>query len=355
MDALKILLSRDFYVKWIQCILIHLADISNLMNGRERFLKTLSLQTPDRPPLFEDGIREVVLRCWRRQGMRKQDKLEALFAYDHREEIEPILDPLPTPTRWPNTMEGIKKLEARLDPSDPRRLPDGWENKVVEWKKRDFPVILRIHRGYFLSMGVHGWRRFTDAIQLLVDDPRLVETWMEMVSHFVCCLADKILSEVQVDAVLFSEPIGGNHGPLISPRMYSTLVLKSYQPIVQVIKDHGVNTLIYRTYANTRALLPSVVNAGFNCLWACETDPRAMNYHDIRQEFGRNLRLIGGIDSDSLRQTQEDIYRAVMDVVPALLDVGGYIPLADGRVREDVTYQNYIYYRNLLEETAHTP
>jgi hypothetical protein len=322
------------------------------MNARERFLKTLSRETPDRPPLFEDGIREEVLRRWRKQGLRKQDALESLFIFDYREEIEPNLDPLPTPTRWPKTMEGLRKFERRLDPNDLQRLPDGWEKMVVEWKKRDFPLILRIHRGYFLSMGVHGWQRFTDAIQLLVDDPGLVESWMDMYSQFTCQLADSILSALQVDAVLFSEPIGGNHGPLISPTMYSTFVLKSYLPILEVIKDHGVNTVILRTYANTRVLLSSAVNAGFNCLWACECDPQAMNYREIRQEFGQDLRLIGGIDSDSLRQSQDDIYRAVMEVVPPLLDQGGYIPLADGRVREDVPYQNYIYYRNLLEATT---
>jgi hypothetical protein len=322
------------------------------MNGRERFLNCLSLVKSNRPPLFEDGIREEVLRQWRRQGMRKQDKLESLFTFDYREEIEPNLNPSPTPARWPKSMDGLKKLEKRLDPNDSQRLPDGWERKVVEWKKRDYPLILRIHRGYFLSMGVRGWQRFTDAIQLLVDDPELVEAWMDMFSQFACRLADRVLGDVEVDAALFSEPIGGNHGPLISPKMYSSFVLKSYLPILEVLKSHGVNTIIYRTYANTRLLLPAVVKAGFNCLWACESNPQAMNYQEIRQEFGKDLRLIGGIDSDTLRQKPEDIYRAVMEVVPPLLEDGGYIPLADGRVREDVPYHNYIYYRNLLEAST---
>jgi hypothetical protein len=74
-----------------------------------------------------------------------------------------------------------------------------------------------------------------------------------------------------------------------------------------------------------------------------------MDYRVIRNEFGKELRLIGGIDSDSLRQNQQDIYRAVMEVVPALLEDGGFIPLADGRVREDVSFDNYVYYRKLLE------
>jgi hypothetical protein len=118
---------------------------------------------------------------------------------------------------------------------------------------------------------------------------------------------------------------------------------------LEVLRSFGIDTIIYRTYANTRALLPSVVKAGFNCLWACESNPQAMNYHEIRQEFGRDLRLIGGIDSDTLRQTQQDIYQLVMEIVPELLEDGGFVPLADGRVREDVTFDNYVYYRKLLE------
>lgn len=322
------------------------------MNGRDRFIKTMNYDGLDRPPLFEDGIRPEVLRIWYSQGLRKKDKLDTLFTFDYREEIEPNLDLSPIPTYWPKSIAGIKKLACRLDPEDPQRYPDGWEKKVVEWKSRDYPLLLRVHRGYFLSMGVHGWHRFTEAIKLLVDDPYFVETWMNIYSEFTSQLVKRILCEVQVDAALFSEPIGGNHGPLISPAMYSSMVLKSYQPILEVLKSFGVNTIIYRTYANTRALLPSVVRAGFNCLWACECNPQAMDYREIRQEFGRNLRLIGGIDSDSIRHTQQDIYEAVMEVVPILLEEGGFIPLADGRVREDVSFENYVYYRKMLESTT---
>jgi hypothetical protein len=304
--------------------------------------------------LFEDGIRKEVLRRWYDQGLNKQENLESLFSFDHREEIEPNLEPYPAPTHWPKSMQGLNKLSNRLDPDDPQRLPDGWETKVEEWKTREYPLILRVHRGYFLSMGVHGWHRFTDAIQLLVDDPHLVEYWMDTYSKFTSGLVERILRDVKVDAALFSEPIGGNHGPLISPTMYEAFVLKSYQPILQVLKSFGITTIIYRTYANTRLLLPAVVKSGFNCLWACESNPEAMDYRVIRKDFGMDLSLIGGIDSDSLRHTKEDIYRAVMERVPPLLENGGFIPLADGRVREDVSFENYLYYRKLLELTTGT-
>ncbi len=322
------------------------------MNARERFIRTMMYETTDRPPLFEDGIRDEVLRDWRKQGLGRKEKIEDLFVFDKREEIEPDLEPSPAPSHWPKSLDGLKRLGSRLDPDDPNRLPDDWHARLAEWKSRDYPLILRVHRGYFLSMGVHGWHRFTDAIQILVDDPQLVDTWMNVYAEFISLMIDKILNEVEVDAALFSEPIGGNHGPLISPAMYSSRVLKHYQPILNVLHAHGVKTIIYRTYANTRALLPSVVKAGFNCLWACECNPQAMEYLEIRQEFGKDLRLIGGIDADTLRQSQPEILETIMRVVPRLLQDGGYIPLADGRVREDVPFENYACYRRLLESVV---
>ena len=319
------------------------------MNSKDRFNKTMNYGYPDRPPLFEDGVREDVLKIWHSQGLRKKSKLESLFLFDKREEFEPILDPIPSPSYWPKTLAGLKNLSNHLDANDPKRLPDDWSRKVKEWRSRDYPLILRIHNGYFLTLGVHGWNRFTDAIQLLIDNPHLIDEWMYVYAIFSAQLATRILGEVDVDAVLFSEPIGGNHGPLISPKMYSSFVLKNYQPILDVVRQYNIPTIIYRTYANTRVFLPSVLEAGFTCLWACESNPQAMDYGELRREFGRELRLIGGIDSDCLRQSQGEIQRAVLDIVPTLLEDGGFIPLADGRVREDVSFENYVFYRKLLE------
>ena len=94
---------------------------------------------------------------------------------------------------------------------------------------------------------------------------------MRLQGQFAARLVERILSEVRIDAAIFSEPISGNYGPLISPQMYEEFVLPSYRPVLQVLSRHGVKTIIFRTYANARVLLPAAVESGFNCLWACET------------------------------------------------------------------------------------
>jgi uroporphyrinogen decarboxylase len=79
-----------------------------------------------------------------------------------------------------------------------------------------------------------------------------------------------------------------------------------------------------------------------------------MDYRDLRQEFGRELRMIGGIDLDALRRDREAIRREVEEKVPPLVADGGYVPLADGRIRADVPFDNYAYYRQLLQKVAQT-
>ena len=70
------------------------------------------------------------------------------------------------------------------------------------------------------------------------------------------------------------------------------------------------------------------------------------------RSLAKDLRLIGGIDLDVLREGKEAIRREVEQKVPPLLEQGGYVPLADGRVREDIPFENYVYYRELLERVT---
>ena len=212
--------------------------------------------------------------------------------------------------------------------------------------------MLYVHRGFFLTMGVRNWRSFTDVMVLLMDQPDVVRKRMQIQGEFAARLTDRIMQEVEIDAVVFSEPIGGSDRPLISPQMYEEFVLKNYKPVLEVLRHRNVATICFQTFANARILIPSILKWGFNCLWACEVNVEAMDYRSLRKEFGRELRLIGGIDLDALRENKEAIRREIEEKVPPLIAEGGYIPLADGRVRQDVPFENYIYYRQLLEKVT---
>jgi hypothetical protein len=310
----------------------------------------MNYEPVNRPPYFEEGIRAEVLRVWRRQGLSRGTQIERLFPSDPREEIELDLEPFPKNHRWPMTEDDLPMLRRVLNPDSPGRLPSSRSDVRRLPHDEQRVRMLRVHRGFFLCMGVYGWDRFKEVMRLLVEKPDLVRRCMTIWAEFSAALADRFLQDIEVDAAIFSEPIGGNEGPLMSPRMYEAVVLETYAPLMKVLARRGVDIVIFRTYANARILIPSILRWGFNCLWACEVNLDAMDYRSLRREFGRDLRLIGGIDLDTLRKGKKDIQRELMEKVPPLLRQGGYVPLADGRVRSDVPFENYVYYRRLLHK-----
>ncbi len=320
------------------------------MNSRERFLATMQYGQPDRVPYFEEGIRREVLRAWTKQGLPSESEFIRMFPCDKREEIQLELDPIPR--RWPASKSELEAFKNSLDPESPGRWPGDWSEKIKGWQKRDSVLMLRVHRGFFLSMGVYDWDRFAEVARLTVKNPEFVRQSMKIQGEFAAQIAERVLGEVEIDAAVFTEPIGGNDRPLISPGMYEDFVLSNYKNLLTVLKRHRVGTIIFRTFANSRLLIPSILKWGFNCLWACEVNVDSMDYRDLRREYGRDLRLIGGIDLDVVHRDQDSIRREIEKKVPPLLADGGYIPLADGRVREDVPFENYVYYRRILEKVT---
>ena len=299
-------------------------------------------------PYFEEGIREDVIQAWQKQGMPK-GQLPWQQA-DTREEIKLDVDPHPRFDTWPTTFKELEKLQERLDPTDISRLPENWDPKRLQ--ASDGILMVRVHEGLFLSMGVRDAKSFTRLMYQLADQPDFVREYMRIQGEFAAALVEPILKAVAFDALVFSEPIGDNNGALISPRMYEDFVLSSYQTLINLAQQYGIKTIICRTYASMKALIPSLLKWGIDVLWACEVEQSVMNYPALRKEFGKDLKLIGGIDLDALYQDTSTIRHAVKSITP-LVDQGGFIPLADGRVRADIPYKNYLYYRELLREITH--
>jgi len=318
------------------------------MNSRERFLAIIRGDKPDRPPLFPEGIREEVLLSWRNQGLPDGSDLDSLFIYDQFEQLGLDIDPRPEIGDWSDPGQALRLLRHRLDPDDPRRLPENWTELVEGGRERQHPLFMSIHQGLFLCLGIEDWRSFAPAILLLVDQPEFVRQIMAVQADFAARLAAKVLRQVPLDGVIFSEPIAGNHGALISGEMYRAFALQSYGPVFDVLRHYQVPAVIWRSYANPDNLLPEVVKFPFNVLWLCETPPEALAPARVRQLAGPNVTLIGGIDSDVLRADTLVIRQAIA-AVRSFVEAGRFIPLADGRVREDVPYANYAFYRQELQ------
>jgi len=131
--------------------------------------------------------------------------------------------------------------------------------------------------------------------------------------------------------------------------MYAEIVLPSYDPVLEVLARRGVEAIIFISWANPRRLLPAIIERGFNCLWAYEANPQAMDYRELRREFGPGLRLIA--DRPGCPPPGQGRHPARgRGKGAAAAGRRGYIPMLDGRVRADVPFENYVFYKRLLEK-----
>jgi hypothetical protein len=77
-----------------------------------------------------------------------------------------------------------------------------------------------------------------------------------------------------------------------------------------------------------------------------------MAYPKLRQEFGPEVALIGGIDATALNRDKSAVRTAVMETAPQLLESGHYLPCLDDRPRPNTEFSLYSFYRELLAELA---
>lgn len=79
-----------------------------------------------------------------------------------------------------------------------------------------------------------------------------------------------------------------------------------------------------------------------------------MEYATLRKTFGPDLALIGGIDAGALSQGANAVRKTVEETVPPLLESGRYLPCLDDRPRNNIPFDQYRLFRQLLEGIGKT-
>lgn len=326
------------------------------MNERERFIKTMRFEKADRVPYFEQFIREETVQRWRKEGLPRGAHIEEYFRLDHREVLPIKLSYREIDTRFDYPIENeddLNRFRKFLDDTLKKAYPRNWKRLVEKYRTRDYPVgVGGWESGVLQFLGVIDSPSLERACLLMCDNPDLVKAVMEAAGNYLMRGIERALNEVDIDFAYYTEPIAGSNGPVISPKMFREFAIPQYKKIAALLKQHGVDIIILRSFGNIEVLLPDMVDAGVTGLWLTETVASHMSYHSIRERYGRELALIGGIDSNVLTRDKETIRKEIYEKVPPLLESGGYIPTIDNRARAHIPFENFAYYRKLLEEVC---
>lgn len=356
------------------------------MTERERFLRTMHYEDVDRRPLHLVGPWPDTLARWHREGLPAEvdgGNVHAWFGLQPLRERNISADMGP----YPRFEE-----EAISEDDDSRTFRDAYGRTVRDLKHTstlpewlDFPVhnaddlariieerysldhmearfgeeweqrlreaeasgdILLVDGGcYYWTLrslaGVAG------ASYLFYDAPELVHELFERYYAVVLEAMRRAVARVRVDVIGFGEDIGFKTGTLISPPMFREFILPRYRGAMDFAHDHGVDLTWYDSDGDVRPFVPDYLEVGINCLAPCEV-AAGMVPTELRERFGRDLRMVGGLDKREIAKGPAAI-EAELERNHAVISEGGYVPAIDHSVSADISFDNYCHFIDAIQ------
>ncbi len=368
-----------------------------IMNNRERFNATMHYQPHDRCPISDFGFWEETILAWHEQGLPKTIH----FSYDDSNHVEyfgmdfgidalsrstgikvgllPEFDEVVLEDRDDHEIiqqaDGVRVLRRkfmgsipqhqghlltdraswlkhyapRLDPNHPGRFPVDWSKRVQAWQAAEREQIVVLPGG-----SLYGWLRNWMGLEAiscaLYDEPVWIE---EMVTTAADCILGTLkrafASGVKFDACGMWEDMAFRTGPLISPRHFKQFLVPHYRRITDLLHSHGVDVIWLDCDGKIDALLPLWLDAGINCMFPLEVGTWGADPIQYRQQYGKNLLMMGGFDKHILQRSKPEIEAEVRRLAP-LVEEGGFIGFCDHRVPPDVPLENYRFFLDKVRE-----
>lgn len=319
---------------------------------KQRFLGTLLGDGADRFPFFDLEPSEDTLRRWHHEGLPPRKSVSEYFNLEEHHSVGLMLRGYPYYKKAPNLLHDPSSFGRHYDPDEPSRYAKGFVKRAKRLTREGRVLYVDASGGGLLQMlGVGDWESLVSACFALLERPQMVEDLLNRTTDFYCLCLERVLSQVSVDYASFYEPIASNTGPVISPEMFKRFVIPGYRKVIRLLERFNVPLrILCTTGGNLTSLLPSLIDAGINGLWISNIRSAGMKYSTLRRIFGPDVALIGGIDSGALTQDETAVRRAVEETVPPLLESGHYLPCLDDRPRSNISFAQYKFYRQYLEE-----
>jgi len=254
------------------------------------------------------------------------------------------------PVKDRSSWEDVKR---RYDPRAPERYPEGWHGVSRPRQQREDPACLLGNGSFGLYSQLRSWVGTENVSLMFYDDPALVEEMIEFNTDFLLVLVERALQDVRFDYFNFFEDCAGKGGPLFGPELFRKFFMKPYKRIIERLHSAGIRSVWVDSDGDSEVLVPLWMEAGVNCFWPLE-QASGMDPLRLRERFGKDLVLCGGIDKMELAKGREAIDRELYAKIPPLLESGGYIPHIDHAISPEISYDDFLYYLELKRKlTGH--
>ncbi len=244
------------------------------------------------------------------------------------------------------------------NPHDPERI-EGLREKILQARNEtDKAIIAKFSN----SIWEQSWWLYG------------LQDWMEALAthpEIPCAIMDKVCQaavgtmtaglEVAGDLVdivrLSGEDLGTQSSPMISPSMYENYVRPRFERLWSVAKaklkeKNSSAKLMLHSCGNVRAFIPSWIEMGLDILDPIQPKANGMEPDGLKHDFGDRLVFHGGIDIQEILPfgSPEDVKREVRRYIRALGSGGGYIVAPAHNVQSDVPPENLVAIRDAIGE-----
>ncbi len=299
------------------------------MNSRERVLKALNLEIPDRVPWMETVVDpHLASELLHRPVSPPPDVsvplevLEVLSLDNISFNIRP-----PEYVRHKET-GGIKYVaEGLLKSKDDLKmvnLPDPEAESLYEPAanflrkyKKDYLALAIMRFGIatsYLSMGIENYSL------ALYKDLDFVTTLLDMFSDWSAQVALHV-NDLGFDAILVADDLAFKTGPMFSPQIVRELFL----PRMRKVAANFKLPWIFHSDGNIGPLLDDLLTLGMNGI--ANIEPGAMDIHQIKRDYGNKVCLMGNIDLHYTLTlgTPEETWEETRERIKSIGKGGGYI------------------------------
>jgi uroporphyrinogen decarboxylase len=243
------------------------------------------------------------------------------------------------------TRESWERYRKRLDASDSWRRPDLWREKARELQKRERATCFPGGSLYGRLRGLLGMENLS---LLMYDDPVLFEEMVAHMADFYMQIAEPILEEVSFEFGYFFEDCCFKNGPMFAPAIYKQHMHKHYRRMADFYHARGTLIMI-DSDGKVDDLVPCWLESGADIIFPIEVGTWKASPVAFRREYGRDMRMIGGVDKHVIPRGEAAIREHLAPLVELAAE-GGYVPLPDHRIPPHCSLSQFRTYVRVFKE-----
>jgi uroporphyrinogen decarboxylase len=219
-------------------------------------------------------------------------------------------------------------------------------------------AIIGLFGGNLFELGQFLYR-MDNYLMILAGEPHRAHAFLDKLVEVHLDNLERFLGAVgpYIDIILFGDDLGGQKGPLLSPKMYREFFKPRHKFLwAQAKKLANVKVMLHCCGA-VRPLLADLIDAGLDAINPVQISGKDMDAAGLKRDFGKDLTFWGGgCDTQKILPTgtPDEVSRHVREQVSALAPGGGFVFQQVHNILANVPPENIIAMYDTVREFSRT-